>query len=354
MDITAHEVCRGGNIREILQPTGGPWGGTEVDKGFEELMVEMITPDVVDGLKKCCSQQWFTLMLGFENGKKRVQTDKPDTNIKLELNYDLCTAFEDLTRKNIRKGLSTDKAEPVFFSNGKLVISHDKCLKLFEKPISSIAEHVRKLLCQPELVDISFVLLVGGFGECEILQKRVEAILPRDIKLIVPGEAQLAIIKGAVRYGLRQNIVQSRVARKTYGIDIEPRFNEKFHDRSKRVVKKGIAYCNDVFLKFIDKGTTVNFNEVSSKPIFARTDDQQSMSFDIFCTDETDLNMIEYTSDPKFQRVGGLTVFMPDTRGGRSRMVEVQFKFGGTEIKVSAEDKTSGEMATTEVDMLLP
>ena len=353
MDITAHKVQKGGNIREILQPTGGPWGGTEVDKGFEGLMNEVLGPKVMDHLKKDCSQQWFTLMLRFENAKKRI-TDKPSTSIKLEMSYDLCAAIEKQTGKSIRQSLSTDKTDPVFFSNGKLVISHDKCVELFKKPVSSTANHVKRLLQKQELSNISFVLLVGGFGECEILQKSVDAILPRGIKLIVPESAQLAIIKGAVQYGLRQKIVESRKARRTYGIDIEPRFNEELHEKSKRVVRQGIAYCNDVFLKFIDKGAEVNFDEVSSKPVFARTDDQESMSFDIFCTDEADLNEVEYVSDPKFQRVGGLTVMMPDTEGGRDRKVEVQFKFGGTEIKVSAEDMTSGQIATTEVDMLLP
>ena len=354
VDITAHEVCTGDNIQEILQPTGGPWGGTEVDKGFEELIEKEFTPNVVDGLKKHYSQQWFSLMLDFENGKKQLETKKPETSIKFELNWHFCKAFEKLVGKKIEESLSTVNTDPVSFNNGKLVISHNKCLELFEKPISSTADHVRKLLNQPELKDISFVLLVGGFGGCEVLQKRVEAVLPTGVKLIVPEEAQLAIIKGAVRYGLRQNIVRARLAPRTYGIDIEPRFNKKFHNQSKLVVKEGIAYCNDVFLKFIDKGAMVKFNEVTCKPIFARTNDQQSMSFDIFCTNETDLNEVEYVDDKKFHRVGGLTVMMPDTAGGRNREVEVQFKFGGTEIKVTAQDKTSGEMATTVVDMLLP
>ena len=45
-------------------------------------------------------------------------------------------------------------------------------------------------------------------------------------------------------------------------------------------------------------------------------------------------------------------VNMPDYTEGLDRKVEVQFKFGGTEIVVAAKDKTSGEVVTTKVNML--
>ena len=42
IDITVHEVCFGGELKELYKATGGAWGGTVVDKAFLDFMGELI------------------------------------------------------------------------------------------------------------------------------------------------------------------------------------------------------------------------------------------------------------------------------------------------------------------------
>ena len=38
IDITVHEVLKGGFLKEIYEANGGDWGGTNVDEAFEDLL----------------------------------------------------------------------------------------------------------------------------------------------------------------------------------------------------------------------------------------------------------------------------------------------------------------------------
>ena len=297
---------------------------------------------------------WLKLMLSFEIQKRSIDLKEPKSRIGIDMNYQLCKKFEELTGMDILQSLSKSKNPHVYFEKGRLIIDHDTSVALFMPTVQQIVKYTLEQLQKPELSNISFILLVGGFGTCEILHTVLKDSLADRITLIVPKEAQLAIVKGAVQFGLDSKLVESRFARKTYGIDIEPRFCGYIYDEDKRVNREGIDYCRDVFLKFIDKGTPVYHDEITSRTLRARTPKQESMSFDIYCCDETDLNGIEYVSDKKFDRIADLMVKMPDFTGGLNREVEVQFQFGGTEMVVTAKDKTSGEVATTKVNMLLP
>ena len=41
IDITVHEVCFGGKLKELFKATGGAWGGTMVDKEFWDFIAEL-------------------------------------------------------------------------------------------------------------------------------------------------------------------------------------------------------------------------------------------------------------------------------------------------------------------------
>ena len=353
VDITAHKVLVGGFVREILQPCGGPWGGMQIDNAFEKLLIDILGAKIVNRLKDN-SELWLKLMLSFEIQKRGIDLKNPKSHIAIDMNYQLCKQFEKLAGMDIEQSLSKSKNPHIYFENGRLIIDYNTSVALFMPTVKQIVKYTVEILQKPELSDISFILLVGGFGTCNILHSVLKESLGDSITLIVPQEAQLAIAKGAVQFGLDSKLVESRFARKTYGIDIEPRFYGLIHDEGKRVDREGIDYCKDVFLKFIDKGTPVYHDEITSRTLRPRTRKQPSMSFDIYCCDETDLNNVEYVTDKKFVRVGDLMVKMPDYTGGLDREVKVQFQFGGTEMVVTAKDITSGEVATTKVNMLLP
>ena len=64
------------------------------------------------------------------------------------------------------------------FSGGLIVVDHERSMSLFNENIAKMMDHVGKLLRSPKLQGLSYVMLVGGFGDCKVLQQALTEILP--------------------------------------------------------------------------------------------------------------------------------------------------------------------------------
>ena len=66
--------------------------------------------------------------------------------------------------------------------------------------------------------------------------------------MLIPAEAQLAIVKGAVYYGYNQMAISSRIMDKTYGTDTMQRFDPKVHEeKRKKELGGGVIWCDELF-----------------------------------------------------------------------------------------------------------
>jgi len=64
--------------------------------------------------------------------------------------------------------------------------------------------------------NVNTILLVGGFAECKLVQEAVKKA-PESRTVIIPEDAGLAVLKGAVRLGHQPRLVSSRCVKYTYG-----------------------------------------------------------------------------------------------------------------------------------------
>lgn len=60
--MTAHEILTNGNIKEIHQVTGGPYGGTKVDEEFVSLLERFFGTAVVGTFRVSCLAEWLEMM----------------------------------------------------------------------------------------------------------------------------------------------------------------------------------------------------------------------------------------------------------------------------------------------------
>ncbi|CAG2197920.1 unnamed protein product [Mytilus edulis] len=164
VDITGYTIEEGNKLIELFPPTGGPWGGTEVDKQFQDLIVEIFGKEVWHTFEKSCMHDSLELMRRFEGRKK------------------------------------------VFGENDE-----DK------KPLNAIIDSVKKLLTKPEMKGLKTILMVGGFSESALLYEGIRSIFPT-LNVFRPHEAVLSVVKGAVIFGHTPEIITERVCAKTYGI----------------------------------------------------------------------------------------------------------------------------------------
>ncbi|KAH3837932.1 hypothetical protein DPMN_111335 [Dreissena polymorpha] len=179
-----------------------------------------------------------------------------------------------------------------------------------------------------------------------------EAIKKRftQLKIIVPPDAGLAVLKGAVIYGHSPMAITERVSKYTYGIDVVCTFINGEHPWSKRQIQKdGVIRCTDIFSKLVEVGDKLVVgqaqNEESYIPVF---DDQKSMDVSIFAT--CDKNP-KFTTDDGCKKIGSIEV--PLAGSGTERSVEVRMIFGGTEITVECQETATGKITRLPINFLI-
>ena len=352
-DITVHRITNSDSMGEIFSPSGGAWGSTQIDRAFQELLGKLLGENFINVLMSEHSCDWLGLMRKFEKAKKSFG-GKNQRGMAVEMSYNTITTYNKSHQTTMEEVIGSNKSLGVSMANGHLQISYETCLDLMKPVILKIVEHVESLLKNKSLQRVSSLLLVGGLGTSSLLKSELEQrVSQHNIRVIVPHEAELAVLKGAVMFGRNVKAISSRIMKHTYGVDMEPRFKPWIHKASKKVTRDGTDYCEDVFQEYVKSGESKNVDEIITKKFFPRVQNQQSMTFDIFYTDKTQLDEVEYIDNGDFIRAGGITVMMPKLQGGMKREVEVQFCCGGTEIAVRAKDVASGELAETTVNMLL-
>lgn len=90
---------------------------------------------------------------------------------------------------------------------------------LFNSTLEAIKRHVSQVLDHLEM-PIAYLFLVGGFAESAILQKSIRDAFSDRLKVIIPQGMGLAILKGAVQFGIDPTVVSSRRSRLTYGVGV--------------------------------------------------------------------------------------------------------------------------------------
>ncbi|XP_033725358.1 heat shock 70 kDa protein 12A-like [Pecten maximus] len=192
--------------------------------------------------------------------------------------------------------------------------------------------------------------MVGGYSECSLLQDAIRNIAG-DIRVIIPNDPGLAVLKGAVINGHHPEMVSQRICKYTYGVGAMSLFIEGVHREDYRVTQEnGDIRCENCFSSFVTRGTHVHFGTSSvTKSFSVISSNQTSISFGIYAS--TSDNPM-YTTDDSVQEIGELVLDMPDTSRGLDRGAKVTMYFGGSEIEVKAVDKHSGNEIRVRVDFL--
>lgn len=197
---------------------------------------------------------------------------------------------------------------------------------------------------------MSSILLVGGFAESPMLQVAIKKAFI-DKKVIVPQDAGLAVLKGAVLYGHEPKTISLRVCKYTYGIKALVIFDSSIHPESKKIVENGVELCDHVFDIHVRVGQTVKVGEPQlTQNYTVIAPDQKIMSFPIHTSNKEEPT---YKTDEGCKHLGKLTIDMPDISKGMHRGVNVHMVFSGTEIAVTAVDRDNlKRVVSTTVDFL--
>ncbi|CAG2233352.1 unnamed protein product [Mytilus edulis] len=279
----------------------------------------------------------------FELKKRTIKSDQTSkTTIRVPVS--LKDAYAAVSGKELK---STHVAK---LEKDKLRLAPDTATDLFAEPCAYIVSHLQKIFDDPKVKGTDTILMVGGFSESPLLQHEVKKAFPSKT-IIIPPDAGLAVLKGAVQFGFDQTVISTRVCKVTYGIESSSPFDEGKDPEDKKFIDEdGDVLCRGRFSKHVEIRQSVRIDEEIKEQIYSPvSSDQTSMAVDVWTS--TNKNP-RYTDERGCSLHGKISVELPDSKLGVCRDVGVKMIFGKTELEVKAIVKHTGKSTAAKFDFL--
>ena len=371
-DIVAHLVGSNNELNEIAPCCGGNFGSDEIDKKIFE--------DIIQKLFGCKDFNSF-----YAKYRKRNNNEDDDDNDKSEL-FD---EWSELEReiKDFKESITNNKIEnkethQIFFSLFKHIFNEDVDINdLIEKYNKNISDKNKQLIAKKskskwkvelpyEIIydylkaqaksiaetinsinskeKIKSIIFVGGYCSNEILLeliiKDLKKVTP-DIKSLKPSYPCLAIMEGAVIFGIEPSSISIRKAKYTIGLESEETWDDKRHSpKGNKIFNKYEKswFCEKCFSKYIEINQSLKYEEELFNE-FWTMDNNPRITF--YKTKKTDPIFV---SEEGIIKIGECFLKI-DTKykNYEDRRVRVILKFGGTYIDVTAIHLKSGDSVKT-------
>jgi hypothetical protein len=325
-------------------PTGGDFGGTNVDNAFMNILVRIFGADIIKQFKQQYMNEYWELMKSFElkkrtyEGNGRIVLTFPIQILELHSQFVGETVNETLLQSNF--------ADRIEFKQGKVFLTESLVKEIFSTAFNSIIEKTDEII--KDVPNISCIILVGGFSESVYPQK---VMLERFDNIIIPKERAAAVLKGAVIYGHETKAIASRKCRYTYGIARMVTFNHKLHPKFKRVYIGRHVYCDDAFSKHIEVGTEVSLHDpdkFKEHEYFPSAANQRQAVLEVYKSKQRDPMFIDEFG---CEFVGLIKVDI-DPQGDIWSKLKVKMIFGGTELHIEVTDVKNGTITKGSVDFM--
>ncbi|XP_011406945.1 PREDICTED: heat shock 70 kDa protein 12A-like [Amphimedon queenslandica] len=362
IDITAHIEADGSIVVENI-PTGNAWGGTQINEAFSKIL-EGIAND--PGFEKFLasgdrSQNMADIIKIFytEFESEKLLFGKEQTE---EIRISLPSRFVRFHDKNLQAGIK--KRSGIDYEDDMLYISKEVVeSELFGPALNGIIECTLQAIKSNDN-DLSTFYLVGGFGGCKYVHKKVKAAIDksfhgqgRSCNVIVPPTPQLAVATGAAIWRKNPEKIKARRSDATYGIGATQSFEDDKHDEYYKFYNEEQEKykCDSIFSVFLEKGELAKSDEVitaSSRPSRQRN---TTMKLQIYSTPDLGIQYIkDKNGKSTVTKIGQIVIDIPnpDNLPREKRLVDVTMDFSGTEIQAKAKYRVTGEEVKTVCDFL--
>ncbi|KAH3716331.1 heat shock 70 kDa protein 12B-like [Dreissena polymorpha] len=350
VDITAHEVLKDGTLKSLSSPSGGPWGGTVVDKHFQIFIENIVEKDIYKQFSKECATDKLDLDRMIELKKRSMKPANEKVNLKFP--NELFTFYEEKKKKKVEDTLPIGPYKgKVTKKRDRIIVESSIMLDMFNESKNQTLAHVEGLLRKWELRGVKKLLLVGGFAESHVLQEAFRSKFGSAYEVMVPQQPDLAIVKGAVIYGHQPHSICSRKSPYTYGISTSIRFDPMKHaPMHKSIGGRGEEKCEDIFKPFVKRGESLEQGHKTPEQSFtAPNPGDHQVTVEIYRSDK-DIPPIYVTECTK---VGDLVLKLTNVDPNEKALIVVQMSFGGTEVSVEAKESgRRGQKVSARFDWL--
>ncbi|KAI8580626.1 hypothetical protein K450DRAFT_236526 [Umbelopsis ramanniana AG] len=310
-------------LKEITKGMGESCGSIFLDQRFETLLREKLGEEIINvsanSMLKMMDQFIDSIKPEFDGNENEPQY----LSLPASVNLNVLTA----------QGAHVEDA--------MLVISGAELKsRVFDPVVNRVIDLIETQLNQITGKTLDTIFLVGGFGSSSYLYDRVRTTFqPRIPQILYPARASLAIVRGAVHYGLHPQPISSRILRRTYGINAGLPYDELLDPPSSRFVRPdGSVRCITRFLTFACKGDAIRVDQCIREQMYIYYNTIYSTDLRLYATENPDEP--RWYNQAGVQQIAALEIPIPRMAGverGQRVNYEVRMYFGRNEIRMEAE-----------------
>lgn len=202
IDTTVLKVNPEGKVNVLRRASWENCGGAVVDNAFKQMLIDIVGEKFMDSFRQNNTADYIDIFSAF---KMKKRTKMGEYIIHQKINLVISPRFlekynEDRGTDVSKRTLETRYAKSLKWSGDKMRIDIDLFRSFFHPANVKLVICIREILSKPEAIGTKVILMVGGFSECQIVQDAIRKAFP-ECRVVVPHEAGLAVLKGAVLFG---------------------------------------------------------------------------------------------------------------------------------------------------------
>jgi len=371
-DIVAHLVGSNNHLNEISPSCGGNFGSNEIDKNiFNDIILKLfgckdfnsfyskfqrknnINGMEIENEKGELFNDWCEFERQIKDFKEGTTLTKIEENEKYPIN---CSLFKEILDDEVNiNDLVKEYNNNINDSSIELTVKNMRKKWIIEFPYQIIFNYMKKQANSiSEIIneinakeDIKTVIFVGGYCANEMMVNLIKYNLKKINIYLQPSNPSLAIMEGAVLFGIEPSTINIRKAKYTIGEIMNRPWENKIHKgKGKKFFDEELGewMCRNCFRKYIEINQDIKYGEKISKTslmfkgqnkarmIYYKTKKQNP----IFSFEEGIIKIGEcqLDIDKKYDNL-------------EDRIVETTMKLGGTFIDVTAVHVKSGKSVKT-------
>ncbi|EGG13674.1 hypothetical protein DFA_11435 [Cavenderia fasciculata] len=362
LDCIEYKLNQDNQLEMIELLLGGyPIGSNFVNLNFVEFLSNVFGNDTVK--RSETSHRFTTLLDNFETQKVN---DKLTDVIKVGMYIDTFTdengKYEYTTEWYIEKVNQYNQKKPngnVQYKDNALWLPADLFQSFFDPVLKVLGDMVLKSVGEKRF---DHLVMIGGFSDSPRLQDyvnkdtRLEHLAKsKGIHRMRQGEAGMAVVRGACRYGLTQTILGHRITKKTFAIETIGQM------QGDDIVGEDLLHLADLNINgnmyrkgqcdiFIKAGQHVPHNHKVTRTYSLLVKGQKTARIAIYQSADTNLQSVR---DKGCERIGVIVIRLdqPTTTTTTPTLIQVSMQFGETKLNVTAMTRSCEPVhATFEYD----
>ena len=367
-DIVTHLVGNNMTLKEIEPACGGDYGSNELDKkifnniiykifgykDFFSLKEKYQELDLDDKDETVLFESWCNLEKDIKDFKEGINIKKINEKEKYPICCDVFQEFfdEEINLSDLVNNYNITVEDPDLRLEIKskkkwIILFPYKILDNYIKEQSDLIvkkiKNIIKRTKENKNVDINKLIFVGGYCSNEVIISKIKYDLNENIVFFLqPSNPYIAIMEGAVLFGVNPNIIDTRIAKYTIGMETRDFWKEEIHSKKGTKVfdeDDNTYRCENCFCKFIEVNQKLKIDEEISPYSFSMVGPRKCT---LYFYKSLKPNPI-FTFENGVEKIADCELDAGKDYPVSERSVKVYMKLSGTFIDVKAIHEKSGK-----------